>query len=82
MFARSASTTRRARTPLTLLVIGLSLVLAAAFGPPAATADDPGHSGDAPYRGKVISLLRHMTLGAEGRASSSSSRWPVATPTR
>src|SRR5687768_447003 len=62
MFARSASTTRRARTPLTLLVIGLSLAMAAAFGPPAATADDPGHSGDAPYRGTVISLLRHMTL--------------------
>ena len=62
MFARSASTTRRARTPLRLLVVGLSLALAAAFGPPAAAADDPGHSGDAPYRGKVISLLRHMTL--------------------
>ena len=25
-------------------------------------AGDPGRSGDAPYRGKVISLLRHMTL--------------------
>ena len=62
MFARSASTTSRARTPLRLLVIVLSLVLAAAFGPPAARAGDPGHSGDAPYRGKVISLLRHMTL--------------------
>jgi beta-N-acetylhexosaminidase len=62
MIARSESTTRRARTPLRLLVVGLSLVLAATFGPPAATADDPGHSGDAPYRGKVISLLQHMTL--------------------
>ena len=62
MFARSASTTRRTRTPLRLLVIGLSMVTAAAFGPTAATAGVPGHSGDAPYRGKVISLMRHMTL--------------------
>ena len=62
MFARSASTTRRARTALGLLVIGLSVVLAAAFGPPAAAAGDRQDSGDAPYRGKVISLLRHMTL--------------------
>jgi beta-N-acetylhexosaminidase len=62
VFTRSASVDGRAHTPLRLLVIGLSLVLAATFGPPAATADDPGHSGDAPYRGKVISLLRHMTL--------------------
>jgi hypothetical protein len=37
MFALSASTTRRARTPLRLLVIGLSVVVAAAFSPPAAT---------------------------------------------
>jgi beta-N-acetylhexosaminidase len=39
-------------------------MLAAAFGAPATAvaAGDPGHSGDAPYRGKVISLLRHMTL--------------------
>ena len=61
MFGRSASTSHRARTSLRLLVVALSLTLAAAFGPPAALAGDPGHSGDAPYRGKVISLLRHMT---------------------
>ncbi|WP_370615451.1 glycoside hydrolase family 3 protein [Mumia sp. Pv 4-285] len=62
MPARSTSLTHRSRTPLRLLVLGLSLVLAAAFGPPSANASDPGHSGDAPYRGKVISQLRHMTL--------------------
>ena len=62
MFARSASTTRRTRRPRRLLVIGLSLVMAATFGPPAATAGGPGNSGDSPYRGRVISLLRHMTL--------------------
>ena len=63
MFARSASTPSRSRTPLRLLVTGLSLVLAAAsFGSPAAAAADPGQSSDAPYRGKVISLLQHMTL--------------------
>ena len=61
MFARSAST-RRTWTRLRLLVVGLSLAVAATFGPPAAAAGDPGHSGDAPYRGKVISLMRHMTL--------------------
>ncbi len=61
MFARSAST-RRTWTPLRLLVVGLSLVMAATFGPPAATAGDPGSSGDAPYRGRVISLMQHMTL--------------------
>ena len=38
MFARSASTHGRSRTLLRLLVIGLSLVLAAAFGSPAAAA--------------------------------------------
>lgn len=61
MLTRSASTTRRARTPL-WLGVGLSVVLAAAFGPPAAAAGDHQDSGDAPYRGKVISLLRQMTL--------------------
>ena len=61
MFARSAST-RRTWTPLRLLVVSLSLVMAATFGPPAATAGDPGRSGDAPYRGRVISLMQHMTL--------------------
>jgi beta-N-acetylhexosaminidase len=64
MSTRSAST--RARTPFRLLVLGLALVVAAALattlGPPAATAGGPGHSGDAPYRGKVISLLRHLSV--------------------
>jgi len=62
MFARSASTPRRTRTPVGVLVIGLCLVLAAALGPPAAAAGDPARLGDAPYRGKVTALLRHMTL--------------------
>ena len=62
MFAQSASTTRPTRTSLRLLVIGLSMVTAATFGPTAATAGGPEHSGDAPYRGKVISLMRHMSL--------------------
>jgi beta-N-acetylhexosaminidase len=62
VFARSASTTRRTWTPLRLLVIGLSLIMAATFGPPAATAGDPGTSGHAPYRARVISLMQHMTL--------------------
>lgn len=61
MSARSASTTH-ARTPLRLLVIGLSFALATAFGPPAATADDPGSSADAPYRGRVLALMQHMTV--------------------
>jgi beta-N-acetylhexosaminidase len=38
------------------------MMVVAAFAPAAAAADSPGHSGDAPYRGKVISLMRHMTL--------------------
>ena len=38
------------------------MVTAATFGPSAATAGGSGHSGDAPYRGKVISLMRHMSL--------------------
>jgi beta-N-acetylhexosaminidase len=62
MFARSASSVRLGRTTIRLLVVGLCLSLAAAFGPAAAAVGDPGHSGDAPYRGKVISLLQHMTL--------------------
>ncbi len=62
MSARSASSPRRERPPLRLFVAGLSVVLAGAVGAPAAVAADPGHSGDAPYRGKVISLMRHMTL--------------------
>jgi beta-N-acetylhexosaminidase len=62
MFARSASSVRLGRTTVRLLVVGPCLSLAAAFGPAAAAVGDPGHSGDAPYRGQVISLLRHMTL--------------------
>ncbi len=62
MFARSASTTPRARTPLRLSAFGLSVGVAVAFGASSAAADDPGHSGDAPYRGKVISQMRHMTV--------------------
>jgi beta-N-acetylhexosaminidase len=44
--------------------MGVCLALVAAFGSPdaAVASGDPGHSGDAPYRGKVISLMRHMTL--------------------
>jgi beta-N-acetylhexosaminidase len=62
MFARSASSPRRTRTPVGVLVIGLSLVLAAALGPPAAAADGPADPGDPSYRARVIALLRHMTL--------------------
>ena len=62
MSAQSATTTRRARTPLGLLAIGLSLVLAAAFGPPAATAAHPGHEDHTPYRDQAIAMLRSMTL--------------------
>src|SRR6478609_8667661 len=62
MFGRSASSIHRGRLPVRLLVLGLCLAVLAGFGPTAAAAGDPGHSGDAPYRGKVISLMRHMTL--------------------
>src|SRR6478752_6155992 len=62
MFGRSASSIRRGRLPVRLLVVGLCLAVLAAFGPTAAAAGDPGHSGDAPYRGRVISLMRHMSL--------------------
>jgi beta-N-acetylhexosaminidase len=62
MFARSASAPRPTRTPVGVLVIGLSLVLAAALGPPAAAADGPADPGDPSYRARVIALLRHMTL--------------------
>jgi len=62
MFARSASTPRRTRMPVGVLVIGLCFVLAAGLGPPVAAAGDPAGAGDAPYRGKVTALLRHMTL--------------------
>ncbi len=61
MSARSASTrpSRRLLRPLVALV---SLGLVAGAGQTAAVADGPGHSGDAPYRGKVISLMRHMSV--------------------
>ncbi len=64
MVDRSAPHARHPRTVLRLVVACLSLVLAAAFISPATAvaAGGPGHSGDAPYRGKVISLMRHMTL--------------------
>jgi beta-N-acetylhexosaminidase len=61
VFARSASTTRRTRTPLRLAT-GLSVLMAAALGAPAATAGGGGPSGDAPYRGLIISTMKHMTL--------------------
>ena len=62
MFARSAPT--RVRTQRRLSAIGLTLVLAAGVGTtlgPPATAD-PGSSGDAPYRGRIVALMQHMTL--------------------
>src|SRR3954453_16429657 len=65
MSARSASSVRHARTPLRAVVVTLAVVVAvvvaAALCAPVATADR-GHSGDAPYRGRVLSLMRHMTL--------------------
>ena len=61
MFGRSGSSVRR-RTPVRLAGVGLSLALTAAVAPTAVAAGDPGHSGDAPYRGKVISLMQHMSL--------------------
>jgi beta-N-acetylhexosaminidase len=61
VFARKASITRTTR-PLVRLVIGLSLVTGATFSGSAATAGGPGQSRDEPYRGQVISLMRHMTL--------------------
>jgi beta-N-acetylhexosaminidase len=55
--------TTSARTSLRLLVLGLVLALATLGSPPAtAHPGRSGHSGDAPYRGRVVSLLRHMTL--------------------
>ncbi len=65
MFVEPASTHRRTVTPLRLVigltVVGLTVAMAATLGAPAATAGD-GHSGDAPYRGLIISKMRHMTL--------------------
>ncbi|MFC7491627.1 MULTISPECIES: glycoside hydrolase family 3 protein [unclassified Knoellia] len=58
MTVRSATTTRR--TMIRLPAVGLAVALTAAFGPPANS--DPGNSGDAPHRGKIISLMNHMTL--------------------
>jgi beta-N-acetylhexosaminidase len=62
MSARPASTHRRGRTPLRMLAVGLSLVLTAAFVPPAAAAGDPGAAADARDRSQVRSLMRRMTL--------------------
>ncbi len=47
---------------------GLAIVCAAAVGVVLTSvaspsfAQEPGHSGDAPFRGKIIKLLRHMTV--------------------
>src|SRR5690349_13042025 len=60
VFASASSST--SRTSLRLLLIGLALVLGASFAQPAATAGDRGKAGDAPYRGKIVSLMQHMTL--------------------
>ncbi len=60
MFDRPAFTTRRKRTLVQLPAIGVTVAMAAAFGPSA--SGDPGNSGDAPYRGKIISQMNHMTL--------------------
>src|SRR6478735_7187761 len=53
-----------ARPALTrLLVVGLSLALAATVGPPVATADAaPGTPADAPYRSQVLKLMRQMSV--------------------
>ncbi|EAP97566.1 putative beta-N-acetylhexosaminidase [Janibacter sp. HTCC2649] len=59
MFTRPAST-RRNRTLVQLPAIGVAVAMAAAFSPSA--SGDPGNSGDAPYRGKIVSLMNHMTL--------------------
>lgn len=57
------SSSRPARTSARLVLVGLAVALAATFGPPATPAvGGSGHSGDAPYRGKVISLMHHMSL--------------------
>lgn len=52
------------RTPARrALVVGLSLVLAAVAGPPVAPASAaPGSPADAPYRAKVLKLLRQMSV--------------------
>src|SRR6478735_9551540 len=53
-----------ARPALTrLLVVGLSLAMAATFGPPAATAVKPGHPAPPPsYDAQVRALMKHMSL--------------------
>src|SRR3954468_12469173 len=65
MLARSVLTPA-ARTRFRLLVLvavlALAATLAVTLGPPGASAGGPGHSGDAPYHGRVVSLMRHMTL--------------------
>ncbi|WP_243057448.1 glycoside hydrolase family 3 protein [Nocardioides sp. SR21] len=52
------------RTPARrALIAGLALVLAATVGPPVATASAaPGTPADAPYRTKVLKLLRQMSV--------------------
>ena len=62
MFEQSATSGRRGRTPLRLMLIGLALALVAPFGPAVATADARTGPGDVPYRARVDALLRHMTL--------------------
>jgi len=61
MSAATAPTTHRALTAVLTLLVVLAVV-ASAFGPPAARAGGHRHSGDAPYHGRVISLMRHMTV--------------------
>jgi beta-N-acetylhexosaminidase len=66
MSARFVSSARPARSPRRALLVSLAVVVAvgvaAAMCPPSAGAGGRGHSGDAPYRGRVLSLMRHMTL--------------------
>ncbi|HZM79995.1 MAG TPA: glycoside hydrolase family 3 protein [Candidatus Limnocylindrales bacterium] len=46
---------------MTSAVLGSSAVVSA-FPSAAFGGDEPGHSEDAPFRGKIIKLLRHMTV--------------------
>ena len=47
--------------PLRMPVAGLSLVLAARFGPPGTAAGEPARTGDASYRAQALSLMQQMT---------------------
>jgi beta-N-acetylhexosaminidase len=47
--------------PLRMPVAGLSLVLAATFGPPGTAAGEPARTGDASYRAQALSLMQQMT---------------------